>query len=251
MLSIIIITWNDRINLEKCLRRLTALSHNPLFEIIVVDNASLDGTDEMVRHLFPQIILISNIKNEGIPKARNQGLEIAKGRHLLFLDSDAEMLPDSINILSSFLDAHREVGIVGPKMVCEDGSLQYSCRQLPTLKVFLLRLFGQEKHEAVKRYLMQDFDHQTERKVDWVIGASMMVKKEVFEKINSFDEDYFYAYEDVDLCLRAGKAGFEVWFIPSAVAIHQYQRKSVKGGVFNRFRWLHLISSLKFFWRNL
>lgn len=241
-LSIVIITWKDRQNLERCLTSIRASKPLCDFEIIVVDNASKDETVEMVKEKFPEVKLVLNTTNLGVSKARNQGVRQALGETIIFLDSDTEVQPNSMDTLVAFLDKNSKATVVGPQLLNLDGSLQHSCRKFPTLYTIFLRTLL-SKSILVREYLMLDWNHQDTREVDWMMAACIAIRKKDFEKIKGFDERYFYGYEEVDLQWRIRKNGGTIWYLPTIKVIHRYQKKSWK---LNKFTLLHAISLFRF-----
>jgi GT2 family glycosyltransferase len=237
-LSIIILNWNTCALLEKCLQSLQCSQPGLDFEVIVVDNASEDGSREMVRDLFPEVILHTNPTNIGFGAGNNTGVPHTTGRWILFLNSDTVVLEGALTKLVQYGDSRPESGIVGPKLLNGDGSLQFSCRHYPTLGagVFrntpLGRLFPNNKYAT--DYLMQDWDHTEPRDVDWVSGAALMIRRRVVEQIGTFDEDFFMYCEDVDLCWRANHAPhpdlpgqtWRVAYYPDAVIYHLIGKSS-------------------------
>lgn len=207
-LSIIILNWNTRDLLEKCLRSLECPQPAITFEVIVVDNASEDDSRDMVAREFPQFQLVFNKKNLGFGAGNNVAIPQSQGRYVLFLNSDTIVMDGALTALVRFGDAHPDIGVIGPKLLNGDGSLQYSCRRFPNLAAGFFRntplgrLFPNNRFAS--DYLMQDWDHATPRDVDWVSGAALMIRREVLDVIGGFDEEYYMYCEDVDLCRRAG-----------------------------------------------
>jgi len=231
--SVIIVNWNTRDDLRECLRSLHPSLHQGLqVEIIVVDNASWDDSVAMVKREFPDVKLIENRLNEGFGKAHNRAALIAQGRYLMLLNSDARAHPGALKDLVDYADAHPDVGIIAPKVLNPDGSLQYSCRRFPVYEAGLFRntilgrLFPQNRF--VRDYLMTDFDHAHTADVDWVSGCAMMIRRETWHQLGGFDERFFMYCEDVDLCWRAHEAGWRVVYHPEAVVTHTIGRSTDK-----------------------
>ncbi len=231
--SVIIVNWNTRDDLRECLRSLHPSLHQGLqVEIIVVDNASWDDSVAMVKREFPDVKLIENRLNEGFGKAHNRAALIAQGRYLMLLNSDARAHPGALKDLVDYADAHPDVGIIAPKVLNPDGSLQYSCRRFPVYEAGLFRntilgrLFPQNRF--VRDYLMTDFDHAHTADVDWVSGCAMMIRRETWHQLGGFDERFFMYCEDVDLCWRAHEGGWRVVYHPEAVVTHTIGRSTDK-----------------------
>jgi hypothetical protein len=223
------------------------------FEVVVVDNGSQDGTREMVRKVFPSVVLVENPKNLGVAPARNQLLRKARGRYILSLDVDTTLFPNgAVETIVSTMDHHPEAAIGGPRLVYKDGSLQLSCRPFPSPMnilvegTFLRKYFPSSRF--VKGYTLEDWDHGTLREVDWMYGAALAIRASVLEKIGLFDEAFFYLYEDVDFCFRARAAGFKVLYIPSAVICHHLEREDRP--VFSKTLGTHLRSIRRYLLRD-
>lgn len=222
-LSVCIVSWNTWEDLRCCLESLRE-SPDVAVQVIVADNASTDGTPQRVAESFPEVELIRNSANRGFAAASNQGLAAGRGRYLLLLNPDTLVPPGGLRDLVEFADAHPEAGIVGPQQRYPDGRLQYSARHFPTLTAALFRntplgrLFPGTA--AVRDYLMSDWDHESVREVDWVSGAAMLIRREVYEQIGPLDEGFFWGSEDVDYCWRAHQAGWKVLYTPRPAIVH-------------------------------
>ncbi len=238
LLSIVIVSWNVREDLKECLKSLFEVGDwglgigekTPAIEVIVVDNGSTDGTVEMVRREFPQVKLIAKGENLGYTRANNIGIKQSSGKYILLLNPDTIVKPNALQALVDCAEAHPDAGIIGAKLLNPDGSIQRSARSFPDIGAGLFRntLLGRlfPNNPFVRRYLLTDFGYDQVREVDWVSGAAMLVKREVFEQIGLLDERFWAYCEDVDLCWRAWQAGFKVLFCPNAVIIHKIGRSS-------------------------
>lgn len=250
--SVIVLNYNDGDDLLHCLESLRAASSRGRFEVIVIDNASTDGSIEEAEKLFPDIRITRNKANLGVARARNQGLSQARGEYLVFLDVDAEVREDALAILFEYMRTHPDVAVAGPKLIYPGGSLQYSCRTFPTPTTFLLRgLRASERTPVLKAHLMVDCDRTSALAVDWVMGACQMIRRSAIEEIGVLDENYFHVYEDIDFCYRAWKKGWKVSYVPTAVVMHHYRRRSAHGGLLNPLKWRHAWSALRFFVKRL
>lgn len=231
-LSVTICSWNTRDDLAACLSSLEAVRDEGRFEVLVIDNNSQDDSAAMVRENFPWVTLFESPVNLGFTGGHNELLRRRKGRHAFLLNSDAAVFPGCIRTLLDYAKVHPKVGIVGPKILNPDGTLQLSCRRFPNPRAamfrntFLGRLFPKNKY--LREYLMTDWDHDEARFVDWVSGAAMFVREELMEKIGLMDPKFFMFCEDVDWCFRAWKAGFEVAYLPTAVVSHAIGRSTDK-----------------------
>ncbi len=224
-LSVCIVSWNVREDLLSCLRSLRGAEGDIRAEVIVVDNASTDGSVEAIRHRFPHVKLIRNNENRGFAAASNQGLAAAGGELLLLLNPDTVLPPGALVELHQAAAQDPGAGIIGPKLVNPDGSLQHSCRRFPTpmaalfRHTFLGRLFPRNRWSA--EYVMADWDHTEPREVDWVSGACMLIRRNLYEAIGPLDEGFFWGSEDVDYCFRARRAGRQVLYTPRPAIVHR------------------------------
>jgi len=199
-------------------------------EIIVVDNASTDGTAEMVNLEFPRVKLLVNSQNLGYTKANNIGINHSRGKYILLLNPDTIVHQGALQALIDCAESHPEAGIIGAKLLNPDGSVQRSARSFPDIgaglfrNTFLGRLFP--NNPFVRRYLLADFGYDEVREVDWVSGAAMLVRRDLIERIGVLDERFWAYCEDVDLCWRTWQAGYKVLFCPNAVITHKVGRSS-------------------------
>lgn len=230
MISIIIVSFNTKNLLHACLQ---SLSENPmasLYEIIIVDNHSTDGTKEMLAHEFSSLTVIANEKNEGFSKANNQAAEISKGDYLLFLNSDTVINGSSIEKLHDYLKNSPQAGIVGPKIVGPTGVPTRSYMRFLTINMFWggSKLFAPFMDIKKNRMHYPHYDFTTTRDVPWLSGACMMIKRSVFQQVGGFDEHYFFYCEDMDLCLQVHRLGYKIVYLPSAEMIHLFSGSSTK-----------------------
>jgi len=248
--SIIIVSFNSLPVLRSCLDSLRNQTYTGEVEIIVVDNASRDGTPEMVAKDYPAVRLLAEKENWGFSRGVNLGIRMARGRYFLIINPDTVFKPDSLAKLSDFMETHGDAGIVGPKLVFHDGNLQYSCRRFYTWKVLLLRrtflgkIFRNSK--AVADHLMLEYDHETTQEVDWLLGACMFVRRSAVEAVGLMDERFFLYFEDVDWCYRMKQEGWKVFYHPGAVVVHGYARESAQS-VLNRSFIVHLASLVRYY----
>jgi N-acetylglucosaminyl-diphospho-decaprenol L-rhamnosyltransferase len=229
-LSVVIVSFNAREHLERCLAAVAGGEH----EVVVVDNASSDGSRALVRERFPSVRLVELAENIGFGAANNVGAEAGSGRWLLLLNSDAWPVDDAIERLMSFAEAYPRAGIVGPRLRNVDGSLQPSVRGYPTLwriateYLFLRRLAPRSR--ALNAFYGGGFDHASVREVEVLKGAVLLARREAYEAVGGFDPAYFMYGEEMDLCYRIRKAGWAVVFDPDAEFVHV-------GGVSTGARW--------------
>ena len=223
-LSIIIVSYKVKELLINCLKSIYRQESDLNFEVIVVDNCSKDGSVKMVRELFPETKLLENKQNLGFAHANNQGFFQSNGRNILFLNPDTVVLPGAFKKTVRFIDQHPEIGVVGCKILNPDGSLQYSCRSFPNLlnyfleSTFLYKIFPGNR--IVGRFYMTHFEYDLTEEVDVILGAFLLIKREVLKEVGKFDERFFIYSEETDLCYRVRKAGKKVLFFPEAEIIH-------------------------------
>lgn len=248
-LSIIIVSWNVREDLVRCIQSIEENRPFAEFEIIVVDNASSDGTAERISRDFPKVTIIANKENRGFAAGNNQGIKKARGQYLFFLNPDTIVHPLSLDVLMNFMDGNSDAGACGPKLLNEDGTTQPSTRRFPTFRGALYRhtafrflwIFRSE----YEKLLMKDFDYDREIDVDEVTGAALMVRRSVIDRVGCMDESFFMYYEEVDLCYRIKQAGWRTVFVPEAVITHLGGRSASQISVMNHI--LMLTSLLTFF----
>jgi GT2 family glycosyltransferase len=220
--SVVIVNYRTEAPLEACLRSLPPSESR---EVIVVDNSQTLRRDGFPAR-FPGVIFMESPENVGFAAASNRGLAEARGRHLLLLNPDTLVHGDAIEALEAALDRDPRVGAVGPRLLNDDGSLQYSCRRFPS---YLTIFFGRYSlftkllpgNPISRRYLYLDWAHDTVAEVDWVSGACLMVRREVLEKIGPLDPGYFLFVEDMDWCRRIRDAGYSVLYTPEATVTHR------------------------------
>lgn len=223
-LSVIIVSWNVRPLLRECLRSLHDAITRYTFEVFVVDNASHDGSPEMVRTEFPQVVLIANRENVGFGRANNQAWEKCKGRLVLFLNPDTLIPKGSIDEMIRFIDANPHVGMVGPELPDGEGRLRFNWSRLS------LRGVGEFLIESIATLLSRrrpPVIFAKPRTVKWLTGACWLVRREVVEQIGAFDENLFMYGEEPDFCFRLRKAGWKICFLRHVHIVH-YKGQSTK-----------------------
>lgn len=247
--SIVILTWNSQAEIGACLSSLgpglTAFSS----EVIVIDNGSQDATCTIVRDTLPRARLVCNATNRGVAPARNQGLDLAQGRYVLMLDDDTVVQARAFDRLITYLEHHPDVGLCGPKLIDAAGQLQLTCRLFPTLADKLARRLPLPAARQISQAVeMADWDHNTVRDVDYVIGACQAIRRSAVAAVGAFDARIFYGPEDVDLCLRLQQAGWRVVYQPEAVVVHHERRltRSIRSGI----AWRHVWGLGYFFWKH-
>jgi N-acetylglucosaminyl-diphospho-decaprenol L-rhamnosyltransferase len=223
-LSIIIVNWNSAHFARKCIASIQSAITGLQFEVIVVDNGSGDGCEDMLRSNFPDAIFVESHHNLGFARANNLGFRHSRGKCLAFLNPDTEVLEGALNVLHQSIMTLNDAGAVGAKLINSDGTLQTSCIQaFPTitnqlLDSELLRNFFPRLGLWGMKPLFSDSQSPTE--VDAISGACLLIKRDVFESIGYFSEDYFMYSEDVDLCYKCHSMGLKNYYVPGATVIH-------------------------------
>jgi GT2 family glycosyltransferase len=214
-LSVILVSYNALPYLEACLRSLTSSLAAVEHEIIVVDNASEDGSAAVVERTFPQVHLIRNRENLGYPRANNQGIAAAGGEYVLLLNPDTEVLPGALDHLMAELHARSRAGAAAPILRLPSGRIQVSFGW----SVNFLSEFA--KKLILNRYLSRWAEtHKAARKVGWLGGACILIRREVLELVGGFDETFFLYFEDIDLCYRIRDMGFDLYLVPKVEIRH-------------------------------
>jgi GT2 family glycosyltransferase len=256
--SIVVVSYNTKGLLRRCLETVARSGTSRACEVIVVDNASVDGSPGMLSRDFPDVRLMANGENVGYSRAVNQAIRSASGRYVLILNPDIEVGEGAIDALARHMDENPATGIAGGKLLNPDGTLQYSCRTFYTFATLLHRRTPLGKifpnSGVVRRHLMLDWDHESVREVDWMLGACLMVRRDAIRDVGLMDERFFMYFEDVDWCYRMKQHGWKVVYVPDARMKHVHQRESAKGaGIFNRRIVAHLNSMFRFFdkWNTL
>lgn len=253
-LSIIIVNYNNLDKIKVCLDSIYRSRFEQLsFEVIVVDNAS--GIDpEFALKDYGQLRLVKNKINVGMGAGNNAGARIAKGDYIMILNPDTEVESETIDKMLRYIEEHEDVGIVGPKLIYPDGERQISCYHFPTFLMPLYRrtFVGKIFSAELDHYLMKNYDLDKVINVDWLMGSCLLIKRDLYETLQGFDERFFMYYEDTDLCRRIKKMGKKVIYFPLATVIHHHSRASAKSHWFfsifgNKMAQIHITSHLKYF----
>ncbi|NLO06737.1 MAG: glycosyltransferase family 2 protein [candidate division WS1 bacterium] len=223
-LSLCIVSYNCKELLVECLRSIFEHVAGLEVEVIVADNASSDGTVEMLRADFPRVRLLAFEDNRGFAAGTNAAMAAAGGEVLMMLNPDTTLREGAVQQLVAFLGERPEAGAVGPAIFDPEGGLQMTCHLFPTLWQTLIRQLGLHRAFPASRtfgaYDMTWWDHSQPRRVDWLSGACIAVRRDVWERVGGLDEGFFMYAEDVDWCYRLAQAEFERWYLPGAEIVH-------------------------------
>lgn len=222
-LSIVIVEWNTIDLLRDCLRSVYDNCAGLEIEVIVVDNASVDGSPEMVEAEFPQVIQIRNTDNRGFAAANNQGFELCTGRNILLLNSDTYVLGNVLKQSVAYLDGHPNVGAMGCRVLNPDRTMQRTCSMWPRLlDLFFMSsgLWKLNRPRLFGRYQMTHWQRNSEREVEVISGCYLMLRQSVLQQIGPLDEDFFFFGEETDWCRRMRDAGWHLKFAPVGEIVH-------------------------------
>lgn len=222
--SLIIVSWNAKDYLRQCLDSVQTESKGLDIEIIVVDNASSDGSPEMVEAEYPRVVLIRNESNVGFARANNQGIAISSAKYLCLVNSDVIIHPGCLVEMKEFLDANPQIGLAGPKVLNSDGTLQSSCRETPTLRSVLIRALALDtffpRSSTFGAHFMTNWDHNDVRVVGILSGCCWFARRLAVEEVGGLNEAFFMYGEDMEWSLRFSRKGWLVAFNPVATITH-------------------------------
>lgn len=250
-LSIIIVNYNVKAFLQNCLSSILRSTEKINSEIIVVDNASDDGSVELIKKNFPQVKLIESKINLGFSRANNLGLQVAQGRYICLINPDTIVEESTFHEMIKFMNEHPEVGLAGCKILNPDGTFQLACRRsFPTPWVAFTKIVGLSKFfpksKIFARYNLTYLDENQSYEVDAVSGSFMFLRREVYEKIGGLDETFFMYGEDLDYCYRVKKAGFQVYYVHTTQIIH-FKGESTKRSNIDEIK--HFYEAMRLFVR--
>lgn len=218
--SVLIVNWNVRDLLASCLDSLFREEHSFSFDVWLVDNASTDGSVEMLQTLFPQVHLIENQTNPGFAQGNIQAYARCSGRYVLLLNPDTLLQPGALETLYQHMEAHAQVAGVGPDLRNPDGTRQMGCYPFPTLTRELWHLLHGDQFLAYGIYPVDRWDTTTIRDVDVIQGACLLLRRSALNEVGFLDADYFMYTEEVDLCYRLKQAGWQIVWLPAALVTH-------------------------------
>ena len=223
-LSIVIICWNDQKVIQQCIESIYSGTTEFDFEVIVSDNGSTDESLSIIRERFPAVKIVENRANVGFGRGNNAGIRVAQGEYVLILNPDTIIIGRALETLVRYADQHPEAGAFGPRVLNPDGSFQDCARPIPTVRGYLIaalyfRFLGRFS-DGLASDIYPGWDGRTEREIGFQSGCCVMFRKQLLDKLKGFDEQFFYHFEEVDLCYRVRKAGKSIQFCPTAEITH-------------------------------
>ncbi len=254
-LSILIVHTFERDLVRQTLRAIRRAAPALNYEVVVIDNNPALGLETILKREFAGVNYLSRNYNAGFGSSMNVGIKAARGKYVLVFNPDILVDTGSLEKMFAYMEAHPEVGILGPKLLNADGTLQYSCYRSPRTIVPLLRRTWLGKlpfgRKIIDQFLMKDVSHETIMEVDWLMGSAMFIRQSLLQNIGGFDERFFMYFEDTDLCRRAWQTGAKVVYFPEASMVHYHRRASADGSFFmqllNPLTRQHIASAIKYF----
>jgi GT2 family glycosyltransferase len=221
-IRIIVVSWNNSVTLQNCLESIKKADPSLVPSVILIDNHSTDGSIASIKKSFPEISIIENPENLGFAKGVNQGLQKMDTKYILLLNPDTQIFPDTISQLVEFLEKEPKVGIVSPKVLAPNETLELSFGAFPTPWTEYIQRKRYYQLERKESGILKWLEEQTNSAldVDWVSGVCLLTRREVIEKIGLLDEHYFMYFEDIDFCHRTKDAGWRVYYVPSSQILH-------------------------------
>jgi GT2 family glycosyltransferase len=237
--------------LKECLDSISSNPPELKYQVIVVDNASRDGTVESVKKDHPEVTLIENERNIGFAAANNIAIERSDSKYIILMNSDCRVFKKSMSKLTAFMEKNLRVGIAGPKIINTDGTIQLSCRRFPSAfdaaaHTVLTNIFP--RNPFSRKYKLADIEKDRAFKVDWVSGSCMIIRRKALKETGLLDENYFMYVEDLDICYRMWQKGWKVFYCPQAEIMHHIGGSSGGRKIRSSFRMQR--SVFYFFWKN-
>lgn len=253
-LSIIIVSNNHENYVKELLKSFKIIESKYSYEIILVDNFSSDNLCEYVKNEYSNVILLPQRVKRGFSANNNIGIRKASGRYIMLLNPDTLIIEkDTVDKLIEYMDENCEVGCVGPMLVNGDDTLQLSVRKFPTISSTIYRRTPLRKlfknNKANDRFLMANEDHSITKAVDWMLGAALVLRRDVIEQLGGLDERYFLYCEDIDLCYNVKRLGYKVVYFPGVLIKHYLQESSFKKFIDKKTLW-HYKSMFKYILKN-
>lgn len=228
------------------------------FEVLVTDSATEEDTEMLMREEFPQVRFFPFEKNVGFKTLVNTSLKEACGKYIFLINSDIILTEDTLPKMLHYIKEHPTIGLLAPKQLNFNGTLQQSCYRFYRPQTILYRRTWLARFSFAKKHLdwfmMKGYDHAVPKSVDWVIGSAMLVTREAVQKVGAMDDQFFMYMEDVDWCRRFWENDYQVVYYPEAFVYHYHAKGSARGGflrslLFNKLTWYHIKSALRYFWK--
>ena len=252
LLSVVIVNYRSGELLKDCLTALFKTSPSLDLEVFVINNDSTQDLAPVLDQEWSQVEFIQNRSNLGFAAGANMGFRKSQGEFVFVLNPDVLVQDQSVETLVSTLRNNADAGLALPLLRNPDGSLQYSCRRFYSYTTLVMRRAPFNRffptHAAVRKHLMLDWNHDSLARVDWGLGAAMLVRRSALQEPYLFDERFFLYFEDVDLCLRLRRRGWKVLYVPRASMIHYHRRESARH-IFHPAKRHHFLSLMKFLWK--
>ncbi len=251
-LSICLVNYHSEAGIRKFLESVMDYRPDCLHEVLIMNNSPSQDLRVLVEEYGDWVKVHKLQKNIGFGKAQNKAVKLAHGEYILICNPDIEAQEGSLTRLLAYADRLDDFGIIGPRLAYPEGGVQESARRYPSMSDLSVKRLGLSKlfSKKMKKYLMKDRKFQDSEKVDWLVGAAMLMKREKFLEIGGFDDRFFLFFEDTDLCRRVNEAGHDVWYYPEAEFFHSQERLSERGfWPFKKVFWIHMASAGKYFWK--
>lgn len=230
-ISIVILSFNTKDLLQDCIESLKKVKNEVQFEIIVSDNRSDDGSVEMIKKFYPDVVLIENEVNLGFAAGNNRAKNKVRGKYVLFLNSDTKIFPNVLKKSLTYIDSHEDIGALSCKLVLPSGNLDKDARRrFPTPWIAFKRLFL----KMTRDYWYLDIDPEKTQSVDSIQGAFFLTNKEILDRVGWFDEDYFLDGEDIDLCWKIKELGYKIVYYPEVKILHIKKASKIKAKIKSR-----------------
>lgn len=254
-LSIIILNYKSKGLVKQCVKTIGLHPPSCSYEVIVVDNDSRDGVGAILAEKFSEVRFIQTGMNIGYACGNNVGIRASLGKYVMIMNPDITVMPGSIDALMAHMNVNPDIGMTGPRLIHPDGSNDESCFRFPTpaIPVYRRTPLGATTlgKAAVAHYVMDDFDRLATTEVDWLLGATVLVRRSAIDRVGMLDERYFLYFEDTDWCRRFWEAGERVVFFSGAVMVHYHERLSAHSAwymaPFSKAMRVHVASAVKYF----